>query len=113
MIRKGLSECTEPHGPLPWFSQCIFKFASYIHFSDLSAPSLAAGSTLVAKSTDIISFIAKQISKSGHIYSVWTATIIVFIIVSFGNAGCSATEVMIHYVMSQFSAAAAQSVRPY
>ena len=59
MIRQQFAETTDTHRPLPGLSQLIFKLTTDAQFSNIPAPTLATRTTLVAKATQVISFIAK------------------------------------------------------
>src|SRR3954469_1563892 len=112
MIRKDLSKSCHSDRPLSRLAKCIFVIPPDIHFSDLSSPSFAACTTLVPKSSEKIALITKQVCKPYDVKTIGPLAIIIFVFISFNLCRCTAVVMMVHYIMSQFTTAASQTVGP-
>src|SRR5690606_26438940 len=67
MVRKYLSESSNPHSPWAWLRKCIFHRSTKIQFGYITSPSATARSTLIAKASKVISLISVYISESWNI----------------------------------------------
>src|ERR1044072_7420389 len=76
-------------------------------------PSFTAGATLVTKATQVVfSLIAVEVGRAGDVKNIGATAGTVFIFKAFHASAGAQHIVMIHYIMAQFSAAAAQALRP-
>src|SRR5690606_22346044 len=96
-----------------WFAQRILPFTANAHFGYFATPPAAAGRTLIAEPAYIITLIVAYIAKSRNIKTTRPATVVILIFISFNTATCAAPEMVVHYIVPQFAAAATQSVRPH
>src|SRR5215218_1979421 len=112
MVRQNLSKTADAHIPSSGFCKCIFILCANAEFSNVLAPAFTGSAALVTKSAYIITLVAKHVPIAGYVNSIRTTTIDVFVFVTFYPATGANTQVMIHQVMTQFSAAASQSIRP-
>src|SRR5262249_4528981 len=69
--------------------------------------------TLVTKPTHIIPFFTKQVAETGNIKTCRAPAEIIFVLIAVHGTRSAYPEMMVHQVMAQFAAAAAQSARPY
>src|SRR5579863_4353971 len=112
MVRKCFSKTAKMNGPCAWFGECVFQSGSNGNFFRTTHKTFAAATTLISESTHIIAFITSDISELRNIDTVGSSSEIIFILKSFNLTASASTQVMIHNIMSQFAAAAPQSVRP-
>src|SRR6185437_16650791 len=71
-----------------------------------------ASATLIAKTAQVIPLVAENIPEPGNINSIGPSTEIIFVVISFHNAAGANAQVVVHNIMAEFPAAAAQPVGP-
>src|SRR5437762_4392736 len=77
------------------------------------SPIVPTSTALVAEAAQIRTLVAKKVSVTRDIESVWTAAKIILVIQSLALALSTSAEVMVHQVMPELTGAAAESARPY
>src|SRR5580692_1578413 len=112
MIGERFAKSSHSKTPSSGFCNGFLKFFPDAILCHIMSPTFATSTTLVTKSTDIVSFVSKEIAESWNIHSVGAASSIVFVFVSVNGSTGPYSQVVIHQVMPQFAAAASQSVRP-
>src|SRR4029078_624422 len=113
MVRKNLTGDPKAHSPFSWLSQCIFIISANIHFGYIAAIAFPAGPALVAKASDIISFITKEIAIAWYVNAVCTSSEIIFILIALDRAGSPNVKMVIHNIMPELATAAPQSIGPH
>ena len=113
MIRKYLAKSPDIHSPRTWLCQRLLVFLSNGVFRYLMIIPFTASSTLIAKATQIIPFVAKKIAIPGNIDTIGASAEIILVLITLYMSAGAHTQMMVHQVMPQFAAAAAQSVGPY
>src|SRR5258706_1581203 len=76
-------------------------------------PSLTACTSLVSESTNVIAFITKEIAVTWNIKSIGPPSEIIVVKISIYCSAYAYIQVMVHYIMPQFTTAAAKTIRPY
>jgi len=107
MIRQCLTKTANTHGPCARFCYGVFELATYLKFSNIPAPTFTTATTLVTKTADIIAFFAAQVTVPRNVNAVSPSAEIVFIFKPFYCARSAYAQVVVHYIMTQFAAAAA------
>ena len=113
VIRQQFSKAAYADGPAAGFGNGIFIGPADAEFGDIARPSFARGAALVAKTPHIVAFVAKKVGKAHHVNAIRPAAKIILVFITFHSARGAKVIVVIHYVMPQLSAAAAQPARPY
>src|SRR5215217_5823720 len=110
-IRKRFSKTAQAHGPCTRCGHLFFKVCAESHFSNIGMPVATVGTSLISKTPHIVTFVIAHVAVSRYIDSVGPAAISIFVFKSFSPARSSATEMMVHQVVTQLSASIAKSVR--
>jgi hypothetical protein len=113
VIRQRFAESCGADGPLTGFTQCLLVLGTYVHFRDILVPSVTAGSALVSKATDVVSFFTVKVTKPWNVYSVGPTAKIILVFIALYDSCRSTTKMVVHEVVSKFTAAAAKSAIPY
>src|SRR5690554_6440728 len=108
-MRKDFAEGSYTNCPFSRLTKSIFKLCTNIQFSHIPRPATSACTSLIAEATEIVAFVIAYVLKARDINTVRTTTIVVAIVETFHTATSSKPEMMIHYVVTEFAAAAAQS----
>ena len=112
VIGQRFAKASQAHCPLARLGEGILEFATDAHFRNFAAPALASGPTLVAKTPDVVALIAKQVAEARHVNAIGAAPVHVFVIEALGIAVGPHPKMMVHDVVPQLAAAAAQAPRP-
>src|SRR5690606_5625834 len=100
------------NGPDARFGQCIFQVCTNAQFRHVPVPTLAARRTLIAEATQVIAFFITQIAKAWNVKTGRTTTVVILVFKTFYHRAGTYAEMVIHDVVAQLAAAAAQTVRP-
>src|SRR6185437_7654065 len=111
--RQDLTKTADVHHPRTRLRQRLLVFLADAIFCHLMRIALPATAALVTESPDIIPFIPIHIPEPWDIDAIRAAAIIVFILIAFHETAGAHTQMMIHEVMPQLTAAAAQTIGPY
>src|SRR5690606_4287485 len=107
VVRKNFSESGNSDGPFARLTQSIFQFSANIEFSNIPRPTASASTSLIAKAPKVVALIIAHILKARNINAVRTCAIVIAVVETFNTSTSPKSEMVIHYVVSQFTAAAA------
>src|SRR5690606_37285625 len=99
VIWQGFSKGSEADRPFSRFAHGVFPFTADAHLRHLAAPTPPACSPLIARSTDVVTFIIPYITESRDVKPVGSPAVVVFVFVSFDPAPRPATEMMVHSIV--------------
>src|SRR5690606_38187436 len=112
VVRQHFAKGGHTDSPWTWLSQGIFQIRAYTHFGYIAAPILAAGGTLVTKTAQVVALLIAQVAEAWNIETRRATAVVVLVFVAFNGAARANAEMMVHYVVAQFTAAAAQAAFP-
>src|SRR5690606_10958424 len=102
----------ETDRPVAGLTDGVFPCAADTHFGHLTAPTAPAGRPLVTESAYIIAPVVTDVAKTRDVQSIGPTAVIILIQVAFDASVGPAAEVVVHRVMAEFTAAAAQTTFP-
>ncbi len=112
VIRQRFAKAGNAYAPLAGLRKLIFKLTANLQLGYRAAPALSAGASLVAEAAQVIALIIKQVGEAYNVYPVGPAAIHIFVFVPFHNTRSANIIMMVHNIMAQLAAAAAQAARP-
>src|SRR6185312_559010 len=112
MIGKQLAETGHAHTPLARLAKRFLQPCTNAHLGHVPTPTVPACAALVTKTTQIIALVAEKIGKPHNVYPIGSSAVIILVLISFHDTGRADIVLMIHHVVSELPAAAAESAGP-
>src|SRR5690606_41074489 len=75
--------------------------------------SVLAGGTLISESSQVVTLFTVHIAEPGNVEAIRSASVVILVLIAFDPAACTNTEVVVHQVMPEFAATAAETIWPH